>query len=574
MKSLNGYFLISGNGYIEGVGPRPGEPPRELYTHRSDRIRPIPGKLGLPSGYQYEVNGKKKNWGVDAITGASPIMHLKTFNPLDDWFGMSPIEAATFAVDTHNQAGAWNKALLDNGGRPCGALVAQGDLDPDERKRLNESLKEHQGAKNAGLPWLLWGGLEWKEMGLSPKDMDYINSKHTSARDIALVYGVPPMMLGIPGDNTYSNYQEARQAFWEETVLPLLDFFLDEFNNGLTPSFGEDLLLAYDEDRVSALSFKREKRWDRVQKADFLSFNEKREAVGYSPVEGGDQVFVRATYVPLVFNASEEPKKALGDGMEYKLLNDATPKQRAREWAVQTRLMASLERSFAPRAARLLKSQAGKSAKAYLEDGVTGAAISLFDHGKEFAIILTAHYGAVMETFGERFFDGIKSGGARETKDDADDAFEKYVKEWMALHTARRVKLLSDETKKLVMKAIEDGEAAGDPVSKIADRIIEKAGSDFAESRAITIARTETHASAVAANDMAAKASGLRLKRVWLSARDANTRDSHSLADGQVRGMDEPFDINGYPLMRPGDPYGPPEEIINCRCVVSYVTEV
>ena len=49
-----------------------------------------------------------------------------------------------------------------------------------------------------------------------------MEAKHAAAREIALAFGVPPMLLGIPGDNTYSNYQEANRAFWRQTVLPLV----------------------------------------------------------------------------------------------------------------------------------------------------------------------------------------------------------------------------------------------------------------------------------------------------------------------------------------------------------------
>ena len=78
-----------------------------------------------------------------------------------------------------------------------------------------------QGARNAGRPLLLEGGLDWKAMSLSPRDMDFIELKHAAAREIALAMGVPPMLLGIPGDNTYANYQEANRSFWRQTVLPL-----------------------------------------------------------------------------------------------------------------------------------------------------------------------------------------------------------------------------------------------------------------------------------------------------------------------------------------------------------------
>ncbi len=119
-------------------------------------------------------------------------------------------------------------------------------------------------------------------------DMDFINAKHTAARDIALAFGVPPQLLGIPGDNTYSNMREARLALWEETVLPLIDQIAAELNNWLVPRFGDGLELAHDLDAPPALGLRRERHWEKLNKADFITINEKRAAAGYGAIAGGD----------------------------------------------------------------------------------------------------------------------------------------------------------------------------------------------------------------------------------------------------------------------------------------------
>jgi HK97 family phage portal protein len=204
---------------------------------------------------------------------------------------MSPIEAASSAIDLHNAASGWNKALLDNAARPSGALVyggADGHLTEEQFARLKAELESnYQGAMNAGRPLLLEGGLDWKPMSLTPKDMDFLEAKHASAREIALALGVPPMLLGIPGDNTYANYQEANRVFWRQTVLPLAARTLKAIGGWLAPSFGEALTLRPALDEVEALSAERAALWDRVQRADFLTVDEKRAAVGLPPIEAG-----------------------------------------------------------------------------------------------------------------------------------------------------------------------------------------------------------------------------------------------------------------------------------------------
>ncbi len=231
---------------------------------------------------------------MEAGQGVRPILHMALFHPTNDHYGLSPLEPAAAAIDIHNASGAWNKALLDNAACPSGALVyaaKDGQLTPEQFERLKTELEESfQGAKNAGRPLLLEGGLDWKAMALSPKDMDFIAGKHAAAREIALALGVPPMLLGIPGDNTYANYAEANRTFWRQTVLPLVTRTAKAFSAWLAPAFsgGGKLELRPDLDAVEALSTEREALWERVRKSDFLTVNEKRAAVGYGAVSGGD----------------------------------------------------------------------------------------------------------------------------------------------------------------------------------------------------------------------------------------------------------------------------------------------
>jgi HK97 family phage portal protein len=278
-ESFYSYKLISGNTYLLAIGATDSAP-AELYTLRPDRVSIIAGRDEMPAAYRYSLgNNKFKDYKP------SEVLHLKFFHPLDDWYGLSPVEAAAYSIDQHNQAGAWNQALLQNGARPSGALVVKqadgnnaAELSDDQYIRIKAQIDEqYTGAANAGRPLLLEGGMDWKEMSMSPKDMDFIEMKNSAARDIALAFGVPPQLLGIPGDNTYSNLAEARLALWEQTVLPLVDKTLDALNNWLPPKFGTGLTIEAELDSVAALQPRRDALWDRVAKADFLTAEEKRK---------------------------------------------------------------------------------------------------------------------------------------------------------------------------------------------------------------------------------------------------------------------------------------------------------
>lgn len=281
-----GHLLVAGNAYLELVSVA-GQA-RELHALRPDRIKIVPGAEGWPEAYEYSVAGRSVRF--DMRETPPPILHLSLFHPQDDHYGLSPLEAAGFAVDVHNAASAWNKALLDNAARPSGALVysaAGGNLSEEQFERLKQELDDnYRGAKNAGRPLLLEGGLDWKPLSLSPKDMDFIAAKHSAAREIALAFGVPPMLLGIPGDNTYSNYAEANRALYRQTVLPLAARLCGALTGWLAPAFGAELSLVPDLDQVSALAAERESLWSRVNAAGFLTDEERRAAVGYAPRAG------------------------------------------------------------------------------------------------------------------------------------------------------------------------------------------------------------------------------------------------------------------------------------------------
>lgn len=290
-EAFYAHLQVAGNGYIEAV-ELDGHV-RELHVLRPDRMKVVPGAEGWPEAYEYTVNGRTHRFD-QTRPGLRPILHQALFHPVNDHYGMSPLEAAAIGIDLHNAAGAWNKAMLDNSARPSGALVFKGadgasNLSDEQFERLKHELEQsYQGAANAGRPFLLEGGLDWKTMGLSPKDMDFIEAKHVAAREIALAFGVPPMLLGIPGDNTFSNYAEANRTFWRQTVLPLAGRTAKAVTRWLGGAFGPRINLAIDMDRIEALSGERSDLWERVRRSDFLTVNEKRAAVGYGPVAGGD----------------------------------------------------------------------------------------------------------------------------------------------------------------------------------------------------------------------------------------------------------------------------------------------
>ncbi len=278
MEALFGQLLLSGNAYVEAVQTDEGLPV-ELHVLRSDRMSVVAGADGWPKAYDYAVGGKKHRFAAENIC------HIKSFHPQDDHYGFSPMQAAAMAIDVHNSASRWSKSLLDNAARPSGALVWKGDghgvMAEDQFRRLSDEIEQnYRGARNAGRPMVLEGGLDWKPMGFSPSDMEFQKTKEAAAREIALAFGVPPMLLGIQGDATYSNYQEANRAFYRLTVLPLVTRVAAAVSEWLVGFTGEELVLKPDLDQVPALAAERDAQWARVSGSDFLSDAEKRALLG------------------------------------------------------------------------------------------------------------------------------------------------------------------------------------------------------------------------------------------------------------------------------------------------------
>ena len=272
MTSVVSYLLLAGNAFIYSDG-------EQLYCLRSDRIKLVfnDAKTAVKS-YVYEVDG------VRVPVDLEDILHIKFFNPTDDWFGFAPLRSAMYAIDQYNEMSKHNLSILQNGGRPSGCLILKDCkyLDNATRNEMRKRLSEvYSGAKNAGRIMLLEGGYEWQEMGMSPKDLDFAESQNTIAREIVQAFGVPPILVGIHGDSSFNNYREARAHFWEDTVLPLAELIRTQFTDWLQKRYQTDCEIYFDLDAIPALMSKREKLWEKISNADFLSIDEKREILGF-----------------------------------------------------------------------------------------------------------------------------------------------------------------------------------------------------------------------------------------------------------------------------------------------------
>ena len=304
---LISFLVLSGNSFLEkvtaGIGGNFGDP-KELYVLRPDRMHiGVNTSTGALTSYTYALDSRSIIWKV-GLYGECDILHFKNFHPLNDFWGASAIQPASREIDILNEATEWNKSILENEGRPGMIYTVVGNMTDVQWDRFEKQLEEeHSGAKNAGKHLVVEGekGTSITPYGWNPAEMDFLEGGREVARRVAYGFGVPPQLIGIPGDSTYSNYKEARLAFWESTVFYYLNFLKGELNNWFFKEDDGEYFLDYDLTAIPALASKVQVLWDRVEKATFLTTNKKREIVGYERIEDeiADKVMIPANYIPL-----------------------------------------------------------------------------------------------------------------------------------------------------------------------------------------------------------------------------------------------------------------------------------
>jgi len=344
---LVAYRFLAGTSFTESIQDGGGQP-RELWVWQPYQFsaeepsvpRPLPG------AWEWTDGRNKKRWEVDVITGQaiavdtlgigkSSLNVWKSFHPFSKYFGMSPIEPAAWSIDQNNAASKWNARLLQNHAAPAGTLEIDGKLGDDQYNRMLSDLENKSGADSAGMPLLLEGGAKWTQMGMTAKDMDWLEGKKDSARDTAAGFGVPTQLVPIQGDQTFANFEQAELQFWEDTVLPLVKNMLGNWQYWLVPQYpdGDNIKLIPDLEEIPALEPRRAEKWKKAQDADFITPNEKRELVGREPYEAAaedtdpaDRLWQNSGMLPI-----EEAGDGLGEEEEFEEEPDEKPDEKPDE---------------------------------------------------------------------------------------------------------------------------------------------------------------------------------------------------------------------------------------------------
>lgn len=603
IETLAAFVRLDGNNYTFGVGPENG-PPKELWPLRPDLIKVVPGTPEQRVlGYQLNVGA-----GNPQMLLAEDVLHMKDFNPLNDWYGQSPLEAGARSTDQSNEAQKWNVRLLQNSAAPSGALKIIGDpadpmsgiLEDDEFDRLKkEILENYSGSNNAGLPMLLQGDMDWLQMGLSPKDMDWIKGSKMSASQIAVVFNVPPELLGIPDTKTFSNYQQARKALYQDNVVPLLLWMAGEFNNWLVPQFetpGSNLVLVPNFDAVPAMQEDKQALFERAQGAKFMKVNEKREMVGLDSIgPDGDVILVGISDVPLssaIGSSSNDDKGGrrleAKDGplggfsldtdeqiLHYWKTIDARREKLIEKTTRQIRKRFEVER-------RDIKRKLKKAKTIAEVRSVVSATLSLGTPDWE-ETLRKGVYLPVGDNLAADTFNDVKCrAGELERKVDEEEARAAWlvtINDYVDHIIGAKITGIDTVTRRKVEVIIVEGINSGASIPAIKQSIDTLYLDQFIQGRSVLIARTETITASNFGALAGAKSTGLPLIKIWITTKDSRVRThkkgdkfDHEQPDGQKVGEDEVFIVGGEELLVPGDSSkgASPGNTIQCRCTVGF----
>lgn len=597
------YLMIAGNSYIEQI--KLNNLPKEIYTLRPDRMVIIPGdSKRYVKGYVYVVGNDK------ATFQAEDILHLLMFDPLNDWLGMSPLYAASQSLDQNNASRAWNVSLLQNGGQPSGVLKTHPQtksLTDQQFNRLTKKWQErYSGADSAGLPIILEGGLDWQSLSMTAQDMAWVEGIKMSAKEIAIAYGVPPELLGDTSNKTYNNYKEARKAFYEETILPLMDWFRGEINGFLTDQYDENLYLDYDKDGIEALQEDREALWQRIDNSTELTINEKRLAKGYEEIpenEGGNAILVDSRKMPLTSllditsdddvdddkNIDDIIQEEFGNP-EFKKNEDSINLLKTKSVGLKTKAAKEqyveafdiARNPFYKGAAKVSATQFDKERKAikkiFKNNDTKSIAKEinkyLTSRRKEWTKALDVIYKTTVPTFIDFILESVANEksmfGIRFTKNQ--DDWRAIVNEYLKNNSSDKVKAITDTTKKQIRKELSEGVENEESIEELAKRIDTLFLDQIIPNRSTVIARTEVVSASNLGSRIGAKQSGYDMRKEWLATNDSRTRNPHRRALGQTKDLDKPYIVNGQKLMFPGDTSlgATPDNTIQCRCTETY----
>lgn len=313
---------LAGNAFWHKARIGRGEAQRTkyLYPLLPERMRVVPGTLTIIEAYEVGT--------APAVRlPADEVTHFAYTNPGDLLWGQSPLQAAGKSVDVDNSAAAWQKVSMQNRGIPDGVFsLDDPDLTPEQFEETRKIVRENYATQgNARAPWVV-NKAKWQQMSMTPAEVDFIQTRELSMKEICAVFGVPSEMISGMGDSNRASSETVRKTFWLDTILPLLADMEATLTRSLAREYGRDFRIVYDTSGVPALQQNRKELMDVARTlwgmgVPFNTINQHLE-LGFDDIDGGDIGYLGAGLIPTDFdfgdltggekNAEDAARKAYG----------------------------------------------------------------------------------------------------------------------------------------------------------------------------------------------------------------------------------------------------------------------
>jgi len=252
------YFNLAGNAYIYFARERAGDVPYAMYTLRPDRVKIIPTKDAQKPvlGFVYVPEGLSLRDGYPMLP--EDVMHVKLPNPGDPLngagYGLSPLAPLAQSANVDNDITRFLKVFFQKGAMFQHVITfdrPMGDKDMAAARDRFEQI--YGGVENWAKAMVMDSGGKVSRVSPTFEEMGFETVDERNEARILGPFGVPPILIGTRLGlmrSTYSNYETARTAFWEDTLLPELRLFENEYQHFLGD---DDLFVRYDVSSVPAL---------------------------------------------------------------------------------------------------------------------------------------------------------------------------------------------------------------------------------------------------------------------------------------------------------------------------------
>lgn len=568
--------LGAGNGYLvfDSMDSELYCIPSEWVTGTVDRGT---GKL---IGYQAARAGITVDFENDDI------IHAKLPNPTGEYFGIAPTQVIEKAIITKLRLNSFLHSYFANNAQLGTILSTDQALLPEQREELIQAFKRlHSGDENAFRVAALSHGMTATQAVIGLKDLVPDAIERIIREETLAVYHMPPIKLGIMDGASYANANKQDEMYERGTVDPLRCMNEDALNlQHVWPRYGPDWRVLCDRRDVRGLQEDQtavSARTVAEYRGGIIMLNEARQSVGRDPVDEGDEFYSQPMPAwPMAGDDDNAPPKSaaqlltLGPGRVEK-------KHDVRLIRQEQRIAARVRQYFDGQLQRILDKLNEMSDKSMFRSslGLYLLKTDLPPEDLRFHLFnLTEEDAALVSHMRPSFRDATRSAGEDAMSElglSIDFTVETPEVRQMLATCENRITFINTTTfddyiRPLLQDAYEGGATVQDVASGIADLYREWTDTKLENYRSMRIARTETNALVSGGQNYAAiqaeQQLSVQINQVWIATNDAATRMTHAMAHNQSKRPGQLFMVGGAQLEFPGDPSGPAEETINCRC--------